>query len=347
MRNVRFDNSGNVPVFRFINTDGIEDRIECPLSVDNLWDNLDPKSFSVELLINPFLNRARNVYNICKEGGNHKRVGMLFPVSALDSEGSFEQTGASNYAFIAFRVLLERLQEVKDSDGDFSDNFEENVCVCVFNLHTLKLDNPLHLCINSLRKYGYSFFEEYNTIQAVEGYKANLYVDDNVSNLVVRFEEPKLYTDPVIDMMLRALPHAHNVIHRFVLLYQIIETMMEAVTLKKIDNEIDKLQKNQIPHNDFLDALKQIGLEKERIKEIFDICQLSSDDFSCFKSPCKKLYQLTNYNPDKESDNSMFFYSFRNQMTHTFRNLHSYPDEVAETVQGFEKVIMTILERYV
>jgi hypothetical protein len=315
-------------------------------SIQNLWDGLDVKEFSVDLLINPLLNRAKNVYNLCKDDGTISRVGMVFPVSALDSDDSFEQTGMCNYAFVAFQTLLERLEDVNNPEGDFSENFEDNVCVCVINLKSTGLSNPLPLCINSLRKYGYSYFIPNNEIKAVDGYKAELYVDNNISNLVVRFEEPSLYQNPVVDLMLRSLPYAHNVIHRFVLLYQVIETMMEEVSLKKINEEIVKLQNKAIPHNDFLDNLKRLGQERERIKEIFDNCQLTTHEFDFFKTPCKRLYSMTGYTPDKPSEMSSLFYSFRNQMTHTFRSLHVYPDEVAETVQGFEKVIMTILEKY-
>lgn len=252
----------------------------------------------------------------------------------------------SNYAFVAFLSLLERLPEINNSEEDFSNNFEDNVCVCVFNQKVLGLQNPLHLCINSLRKYGYCYFEDDNKIQAANGFRDDLYVERDVKNLSVIFQEPELYNNPVIELMLRALPHAHNVIHRFVLLYQVIETLMEIVTRQKIDEAIKKLQCNTIPHNDFLDNMKAIGREKERIREIFSICNLTADEFNCFKEPCKKLFGLANYEPDNMSDDAMVFYAFRNQMTHAFRNIHIYPEQVAETVQGFEKVVLTILQKY-
>ena len=80
---------------------------------------------------------------------------------------------------MSFQTLLELLPKLNNSEQDFSDNFEDNVCVCVFNLKTIKKTNPLHLCINSLRKYGYSFFESKNEIKPVEGYKPELYVEKN------------------------------------------------------------------------------------------------------------------------------------------------------------------------
>ena len=145
---------------------------------------------------------------------------------------------------------------------------------------------------------------------------------------------------------MRELPHAHNVIHRFVLLYQVIEILMETIALRKINEEIDKLKRHEIPHNDFLDNLKNIGTEKARIVEIFKICGLTANEFSCFKAPCQNLYTLAGYVPDNDSEKSLLFYSFRNVMTHSFRTLHAYPVEVAETVQGFERVILTIMEKY-
>lgn len=346
MKNVRFDNSGSVPRFLYEDVSGKDDWIEYKPCTEGLWKNLDKNDFSVELLINPLLNKARHIYNIKKDDGSTSRVGMVFPVSALDTEYGFEEKGASNYALMAFQILLERLLDVKDAEADFSDNFEENICVCVLNLKALGLQNPLHLCINSLRKYGYCYFEEGNEIKVAEGYKEEGYIKSGQKSLEVRFEEPKLYQKPLIDLMLRSLPRAHNVVHRFVLLYQIIETMMEEVALRKINEEIGKLQGRTIPHNDFLDNLKKFGQEKERIREIFSVCQLTEDEFEYFKDPCKRLFALAKYNPDNVSEKPMRFYAFRNQMTHTFRDFHAYPEEVAETVQGFEKVVLTILEKY-
>ena len=167
-----------------------------------------------------------------------------------------------------------------------------------------------------------------------------------VSSLEVKFEEPPLYSNPIIELLMREIPHSLNVIHRFVLLYQVIEILMEAIALRKINEEIGKLNRNEIPHNDFLDNLKNIGTEKSRISEIFNICDLTADEFKWFKEPCKRLYTLAKYVPDNDSEKSLLFYSFRNVMTHSFRTLHWYPTEVAETVQGFEKVILTILEKY-
>ena len=64
MKNVRFDKSSGTNYFRFVNSDGVEDKIEYKPSIIDLWDSLRKEDFSVELLINPLLNRARNVYDI-------------------------------------------------------------------------------------------------------------------------------------------------------------------------------------------------------------------------------------------------------------------------------------------
>lgn len=91
MKNVTFDDSGVFPVFRFEHENGDKDRIVYRPSIKGLWESLDKKDFSVELLINPLLNRARHVYNIVQIDDSRKRVGMVFPVSALDTEDSFEK----------------------------------------------------------------------------------------------------------------------------------------------------------------------------------------------------------------------------------------------------------------
>ena len=56
--------------------------------------------------------------------------------------------------------------------------------------------------------------------------------------------------------------------------------------------------------------------------------------------------KVIGYTPDKSDVDANLFYFFRNQMTHSYRNLYQYSKELADTIQAFERLILLIVERY-
>ena len=52
------------------------------------------------------------------------------------------------------------------------------------------------------------------------------------------------------------------------------------------------------------------------------------------------------YHPANMNENAMCFYAFRNQMTHSYREIHKHKVELDKTVQAFESLVLTIVERY-
>ena len=346
MKNVKFDKEDTGKFFLYENENGDSDRFEYRFSTDNLWNPLDPNDFIVEILINPFLNNERNVYALLDSSMGGKRVGYLFPISVLDSDADFsDHKLLNNYVYVAFNVLLKRIPSVNKTTC-FSDNFEENVCVCVFHKASLQTESPLPNIIHNLRQFGYSYFEPYNQVRMVKGYDALSYQKDIKSGICVRFNEPPLYQNAMIDSILRALPRADNLTHRFVLLYQVIEVLLEEISSNDIKEEILKFNKEQIPSNDFIENIKRLSSERIKIQDIFERCSLyNTKETTMFKECCSHLFDLTRYEPSKTQIQDLF-YSFRNQMTHSYRNLYVFEKELAETIQAFELLVLKIIEKY-
>ena len=345
MNDVKFDQSGAIPVFTYKDKEGNEEFFEYHPPFNKLWRDINYQDFKVELLINPLLKKESNLYSLYSTIGNkEERIGAVIPRNVLVSDEAIEPESLQNYVFVAYMELLKRLNEVKDST-DFSGNFEENICVAVFHLKTIGIDNPLHLCIHSLRKYGYCYFQPDNKILAPLGYKAESYLKTGQKKIHVEMQQPRLYSEPMVDMLLRAYPLASDMTHRFVLLYQIIEYLMEEVVRPEIMVEIHKLENNEIPHNDFLESMRNVNGERARIQCIFDRCKLSDSDCREFLDALTRLFALVGYSPSKQGAHNLF-YAFRNQMTHSYRSLHQEKEELAITIQHFEKLILEIVERY-
>lgn len=347
MKNVKFYEGSDGNYFSYQgNDEDVSGEFEYRFSTKSLWNSIQLEDFEVQLLINPLLNRESNVYDLRDE--LNKTVGYLFPISLLDSDSDFsDYRNINNYVYVAFWELLKRIPTVNENKEFFSDNFEDNVCVCVFHKASVNTTCPLRNCIHSLRMYGYSYFTECNNIKPVDRYRSKLYFHKRENKIHLKFSEPSLYKNPIIDSILRALPKADNLTHRFVLLYQVIETLFEEIASKRIDEEIKRFTGKQIPCNDFQDNIKQLSSEKIKISKIFKCCEKleNSDEAKLFLESCLHLFDLVHYSPSNKGLKEIF-YSFRNQMTHSYRNLDFYQEELSETIQYFELLILRIVETY-
>lgn len=347
MKNVKFYEGSDGNYFSYQgNDEDVSGEFEYRFSTKSLWNSIQLEDFEVQLLINPLLNRESSVYDLRDE--LNKTVGYLFPISLLDSDSDFsDYRNINNYVYVAFWELLKRIPTVNENKEFFSDNFEDNVCVCVFHKASVNTTCPLRNCIHSLRMYGYSYFTECNNIKPVDRYRSKLYFHKRENKIHLKFSEPSLYKNPIIDSILRALPKADNLTHRFVLLYQVIETLFEEIASKRIDEEIKRFTGKQIPCNDFQDNIKQLSSEKTKISKIFKCCEKleNSDEAKLFLESCLHLFDLVHYSPSNKGLKEIF-YSFRNQMTHSYRNLDFYQEELSETIQYFELLILRIVETY-
>ena len=150
MRNVRFDSSGSTPIFKYTDELGEDEVFEYKPPIDQLDAGIRIEDYCVELLINPLLSYESNVYMLVDPNNpKAQKVGVVMPIAVLDSDEEPEHK-IQNYIFAAFHVLLERLDKVEKTM--FSDHFEDNVCVFVMDKRKSSIDNPLHLCIHTLRK---------------------------------------------------------------------------------------------------------------------------------------------------------------------------------------------------
>ena len=345
MKIISFNKSDSDSFFKY-ELDGIEETIDYNPPASEIDEKVDINEYSVELLINPILNGQSHIFALNQKiADQKKKIGYVFPISALDNDQT-QSKEIANYFYVAFYVLLSRLKDVKE--GDFSDNFEGNVCVSVINKKLACSDNPLPLCIHSLRKFCYSYFTPENHIQPIKGYTKDRLLDNpNQKTIYVDLSIPQLYSHPMIDRIMRDLVNANNVTHRFVLLYQVIEFLMEDAIIKDIEDIYDKLSAHDITPSDYFEDVSHVSKERTRIKNIFNECNvLSSTEFASFRTACRLLLRKAGFSKDANSDNHELFYAFRNKMTHSYRRLYVHEQELVEVVQYFERIVMQIVGAY-
>ena len=350
MRDIVFEHTEDCNQFTFKDDLGTDYCFEYHPSIEGLWKGINLADFDVQLLIHPFLNKESNVFSLQSNlKTKEETVGFVFPVSVLDSD-SFEAKRSSdnNYLFAAYQVLLTRLSLVKEGIDTLSPCFEDNVCVCVLNLRTIGRNRGVWNCIHSLRKFGYSYFVEHNQYKEIEGYSLKNYKALLPgSRMHVDFAIPSIYSDPIIDGILRSLPKADNLVYRFILLYQIVEFLISKRVSASIHDVIKEYQEtSSCSENDFLESINHIRKERGVISEILDDCGITQST-ECNKELnkyCQHLYDLAGITPQKKDEGNLF-YSFRNQMVHSFRHLSDFQEELANTVFYFEQVVLAIVER--
>lgn len=342
----RFDKTVLPPCFE-VDVDGNAEYIDYNPPIDGLDDSLDVNEYSVELLINPILNSQSSVYALCVKNPDDTKqtIGCVLPVSALDNDQPIRK-GLANYYYAAFYVLLSRLEMLED--GDFSSNFEDNICVTVINKKLAGTDNPLPICIHSLRRFCYSYFQEKNHVAPVAGYNKELFFETKEQQCIyVNLTIPKLYSHPMVDRILRDLVDASNVTHRFVLLYQIVEFMLEDAIVHDVNVIYNKLMSNTITQSQYFDDISHIAKERTKIKNIFDECSVaSSTDFAHFRTECKILLNDAGFVDSANKDGADLFYEFRNNMTHSYRRLYVFETQLTIVIQYFERVVLLIVGNY-
>lgn len=349
MKDIVFEQTGDRNQFTFKDDDGTDFCFEYYPSIAGLWEDLDSTDFDVQLLIHPFLNNESNIFTLKSNiKTKQETIGYIFPVAVLDSN-NFETTRSSdnNYLFVAYKVLLERLQKIDEAVNSLGACFEENICVCVLNLRTIGKHQGLCDCIHSLRKYGYSYFVENNKYKEIEGYTISNYKEiASGTTMYIDFSIPLMYSVPIIDEIIRTLPNADNIVYRFMLLYQIIEFLISKRISKSIYDAIETYQSSSsCSENDFLETVNNVRRERTIIKEIIDNCGIASLNCNTrFNNCCKHLYDLAGIVPQK-TDEKNLFYSFRNQMIHSFRHLSNFKEELADTVFYYEQIVLTIVEK--
>lgn len=342
MKDVRFDYDSNSFLCKSSDKDkDLEYKFEFYQKISQT-DKIDYSRYVIELVINPYLNKESDVIKLQNaEGG----IGYIFPISILESEDNLdkEYRGMHYYTYSAYMILLKRLEKIKDEQV-FSKNFEDNICVFILDKTRIDKEDSLEKCIHSLRKWGYSYFEDHNNITPIPYYSNSIYKRNK--RLKLNFTIPDLYNHKMVDYLLREYSKASSPLHRFIILYQIIEYLYEIEAKKEANIIIKKYSSDTITYNDFSSDLRALTSEKSKINKIFDRCgklRLYQDFINEYTDLCTEISYSPNCSKDAIADQ---FYSFRNLLTHSYRIPHSHEEKLNRTIQASELLILEIVEKY-
>jgi hypothetical protein len=341
-----------------------------PLSkVIDGYKNLSHSEEESYLFLNQYY-RQRDIIEFSSKSLSHQgRLGYFYSKNVLfDLDGSFEWTNKFLIT-AAFRAIVSLMQgncetNIKQPDISNLENLElENFypdfdSILVLNLidveNFIDFDFKLQYSI-SLRKFGFYLIKD---IQQGSSIVNNSYERELFDSLSKRGELKTLNLKPLSNLIVNN-QYIQNLfnnlltedtidISRFILLYQVVEILMDIIyRIELRTNIIDKFDE----HDSYTikNKVVEITSEKKRINKLFNEYSFLSPALISYYEPLLDNFLTRFLVVNQEINVPNKFYKVRNGLTHNYRSIYLpgntlKQEEWNEFVGTTEIVIIEILE---
>lgn len=334
-----------------IQGEGQEFIIDYTPSFEEEWDF---SKYELFLFTNPYLGAENDIYQVYLQE-HVDRAGWIFPISALESnENNFAYNKVFNgYRYVAYQLLLRYDKTFKTNVNNIklTDIFDDNTIVCILSKDDINRSSNFNLADYLISFYSYGYFKlEENKPQPIQ---QNIWFRDifefrkersRVTILKSGFDLSK--SDYVLNIFSNHLLYNDNLIVRFILLYQVIEELMQIESDQQIRDIINRYSTGLILKNDFKAEINEISSEFKLISLIIEKSGIEASLITDFKNKTQVLYENLNYNPNGIADFSKLVYSFRNLFTHNYRLMMNEEEKTNHVVCLFEHIIIQLLLGY-
>lgn len=330
----------------FIATDSqqVSKRFTYQPAIANCWENVE--DFDLYLMQHPIPRKESDISTLYLTSNPDESVGWIFPISILNTDTIDPQGRLLDYVFISFQILLNRIETFNAAydDGNLLDSYDEKAIVLILNKKYLPDNFDVEQYRFSLYEKGFSIgdkspsgipFYQYNQASHV-----NLVTAETPVGMLPNAEYFKrIFTYDLIE--------TNNPIHRFLILYQVIEIFMDDFSEHEIITNINKYTSKEIGKNDLMHAIRDAVDESDNIQKIFNsITNLPQGLKSAFIDSVNTLYREVGYD-DSKNDIANVVYSLRNQLFHSYRRYIGREELLYTAIQNFEKLVINLLIHYV
>jgi hypothetical protein len=331
-----YDDDG---LFYFRITDN-ENEIDIPyrFKISGNWGEVNLEEFSWSLYLNPYYEYKDRYCDVTRKKTDN-RIGWLFPIQIFDSDSLELKGNFEEYLIVAFKILIGRIENINSNKTSISDFFPSDTIVLIANNHNVATDDQFRPSAYRLSLLSFGFYDFSNEIFTVkcEGFS---YVYND--HLKIEMGNSNIVPNPNIDNLLKEIQQTNNTLCRFILLYQIVEYLMDVNSDKDLISSIDKYNKKELSKNDLLENVKTLLYDRRRIKDIFseakiakDIINQFEDSYKSLITTCKMSFEVKKYYEH--------IYDFRNKIVHSYRLIIGEKKLFDETVQAFEQLLIHIL----
>ncbi len=163
------------------------------------------------------------------------------------------------------------------------------------------------------------------------------------------------YSDFIIDLLVYEIPYVESSAFKFFLYFQIIESLMETVSIKIYQETIAEIMANQIDTisgRNIIDKHKEKITDKHRISQVFNNCLTTNLNHSDFlKEKCIDFIlsaddTLQRENLEKSQDVARSLYLARNYIIHNYRRAGACIAELAQLTEALDIAVPELLCKF-
>lgn len=299
--------------------------------------NLELSDYEVFRFINPYLNAQSDLFKLKLSSGNNDRtIGYIIPFNALDDSDNNDDFDESKqaYKYYCIKYIIENyvFQDPNSTESlTLSELTDQNSIFII--LYKPQINNPdfrLGFCLPNLALYGYYHYPNDSSPNILE-YNSNQQTAADLADLIQnRFlflrgqQSLKIKTSlTVLDNSLmgrmlyeKLLVEVSNPLHRFILLYQVIEHLV-SLKIREGINTVFSI-KDSLTNREVLEKIHEKSSARACINSILNNINFNEKDE--IKNVLKDFISEYNSNYEKETPGDCL-YDIRNLLFHDYKSI--------------------------
>ncbi len=297
--------------------------------------SLDVNDYKVLKFVNPYLNAQNDTFKIKI---NEKTVGYIIPLSAMEDDSythnfDFDEY-LQAYKYYGIKSVLEEIDYKnipKEGKVFFSNLVDKNTIFAVFYQPSIPVrELNFNDFLPSFALKGYYYFQNDvnpNIISLIEEYRndgslvslidSKFYTIRGNGSLNIHKANKFVENNPLINLLYnKLLAESGNPLHRFLILYQVIEYLVD----KKIKEDIDQIlsEKESLTNFKFVQKINEINNTRSIINKLF--AEVKFDEKSEITSALRDFLQTFEHDY-KHQETGDCFYDIRNLLFHDYKSV--------------------------
>lgn len=316
-------------------------------------NEIQKENIGIAYFYSPYFQAASKYFSIKvpKTEKGDEYWGMLYPICLFDDSNAMIYDELKTFqnsmlfsAFIEFVDLAISLEKVSCRDGaeyHYSDfSVPDSSYILIYDK---TIFNGIDRTIASLYNMGFYYVD--NPFVPNDYYYSSYqssFLNDSQKNLLIKFPATVFDGFEYMDNMYKQLlPKVASPFFRYLILYQIVEYLMEVKKNEVLFDNLNNFSKK--PKNDIREDLQSSIKEERLIEKLYLEIPHTTGIYSDFCDKAKLLYCNVGKELPKEDNYIPYMYGVRNIIVHNFKTAIRNEDLVRELSEIFEKAIYELL----
>lgn len=312
-----------------------------------------PENIGIAFFYSPYFQAASKYFSLKVPVGEHQDEywGMLYPIAMFDESNTILYGELKCYQqsmlfsafckFIDFAVSKGKINILDGLEYHYADfSVSDSYYVCIYDRSVF--DN-LGKTICSFYDKGFYFVENpYEQIKFYRSLYQETFLNSPPKSLMLNFPSPIFDGFKYLDSMYnQLLPYVESPFFRYLILYQIVEYLMEVKKNEVLFSNIEGFAMKS--KNDIREDL-QSSLKDERLIELlYTGIRHNSGIYSDFCDRAKTLFENVGKQLPKQKNYIPYMYGVRNIIVHNFKTAIENEELVKDLSEIFEKIIYELL----